>query len=72
MFDKITNAVDLYEAVTTKAAELNCELGSGMSYQEQAEFFENKAENMKNHDDVDGLNEMANILRAAEKRWYEI
>lgn len=72
MFQNITNTVDLDDAVNTKAAELNCELDSGSSYKEQAEFFESEAENQKNHDDAKGLEEMARILREADKRWFEI
>lgn len=53
---------ELSELVETAAAELHCELDDSMTY----------AENAKLLDEQDGSEEMAELLRAAESRWFEL
>ena len=56
---------EIWELVEQAASELNCELDDGDTYAESAEWFEQD-------ENRDGVPEMARILRAAEKRWFEI
>lgn len=66
------NHIELNAAVEDAALALNCELDSSMSYAEQAEFFKEEAASPRNQDDAPSLLAMAEILLAAEARWFEI
>ena len=72
MFAKINSTIDLDNAVNQKSAELNCELDNSMTYAEQADFYDSEADAPRNHDDAESLRKMAEILRAADSRWFEL
>ncbi len=65
-----SSTIALDELVEKAAAERNCELDSGMTYKDQAEFFAEeapKAGNGQKH-----IEELVEILEAADTKWHEL
>lgn len=61
---------ELETLLENAASERNCELSSDLTYLEQAEFFESEAPRAGNGEE--GMLEMAEILRAAESKWFDL
>ena len=72
MFGHINWFIELDVAVEAYTYSLNCELDKSMTYGECAEFFDNEAKDLRNNNNADSLSEMANMLRHAEKRCFEL
>lgn len=69
---KAKNTQELNEKVETAAYARNCELDNSLSYAENADWYAEESENPLNHDSADSLSAMADILRAADTRWFEL
>lgn len=69
MFDKIDNVVSLAGAIGYLSYRFNCELDSSLTYTEQADFFERE---MEKTGENANMRQMADALREAEKRWFEL
>lgn len=61
---------DLDTLVEQAAAERNCELDSSVSYSESADWFLDEAPKAGNGEGA--MVELSEILKAAEKRWFEL
>lgn len=68
--NRASTQAELNDLLEDAAIERNCELSSDMTYLEQAEFFESEAPKAGNGEDK--MLELAEILRAAESKWYEL
>ncbi len=64
------NTTELNEMVEKAAFERNCELDSSSTYEESADWFDEEAPKAGNGEG--GMRELADILRAAETRWFEL
>jgi len=65
-----TSAIELAELVENAAAERNCELDSGMTYKEQAEFFAGEAPKSGNGQKY--MEQLVEILECACTKWWEL
>ena len=63
--------VELNEIAEQEAYDRNCELDNSMGYGEQADFLEQETRKM-DADEARSLLELAEILREAETRWFEL
>jgi hypothetical protein len=61
---------ELNELLENAAAERNCELSGSMTFAENANFLREEAPKAGNGEV--GMNELADILEAAETRWFEL
>lgn len=61
---------EVFTLVEKAAKERNCDLDDSLTYSEQCEFFRQEAP--KDGNDETDMNELADILEASEKRWYEV
>lgn len=68
--NQATNSVDLDKLMNQAASERNCELDSCVSYPVSADFLEEEAPKAGNGEE--SMLEMAQLLRCANKRWYEL
>ncbi len=66
----VNNVIDLAELVEQAAYERGCELDPSTTYADAAGWFAEEA--CKAGNGQQKMEELAEILRAAEKRWYEL
>lgn len=65
-----TSQSQLDDLVEAAAAERNCELDNGHTYAESAEWFREEAPKAGNGEAA--MEELAEIMDAAEIRWFEL
>ena len=69
--EMVKTTTDLSEFLENEAARLNLELDNSMTFGDQADFYEEKSEKVSD-DEANSMIEMAETLREAENKWFEM
>jgi|GEM_PF-2273494 len=67
---KAHSTIELDNLLEKAATERNCELDNGMTYKEQAEFFAEETPKAGNGQEY--MEQLVEILDAADTKWYEL